>query len=160
VHKMATASHFGAYTLGTVPNTTGTTAGTIVNMGAISVGQTKQINYSDAASSQLIVLPAGAAITQIQCLTTTAFSSAATITLSIGSTTLTATAAITNAGSNQIAIASTSAGAALAANVGTTDAIVTYTVSGTALTTGQGTIIFEYIVRNYDGTYLKTAQTS
>lgn len=157
---MGLASHFGPWRLGTVPNTTGTTAGTIRNMGATIVAQTANVAFGDAASSQAIVLPAGALITAMQLITTAAFSSAATITLSIGGTAISTASTVTNAGTNAIAVAATTAAAALVSNVGSTDAIVTYTVGGTSLTTGTGVLVIAYMVRLSDGTYNPTAYTA
>jgi len=42
--------------------------------------------------------------------------------------------------------------AALINNVGSTDAIVTFTATGSGLTTGAGTLVIAYMVRNADGT--------
>jgi hypothetical protein len=158
--KMGLASHFGPWRLGTVPNTTGTTAGTIRNMGATIVAQTANVAFGDAASSQAIVLPAGALITAMQFITTAAFSSAATITLSIGGTAISTASTVTNAGTNAVAVAATTGAAALVSNVGSTDAIVTYTVGGTSLTTGTGVLVIAYMVRLSDGTYNPTAYTA
>ena len=157
---MAIASHLGSWLLGTVKNTTGTTAGTIRNMGATTVAQQANIAYTDAASSTAFVLPAGALITRIQVITTATFSAATTITLSIGSTAISTASTITTLGANAVAVAATTGATALIANVGSTDAIVTYTVSGTSLTTGTGVLVIEYIVRNADGTYNPTAYTA
>jgi hypothetical protein len=158
--KMGLASHFGPWRLGTVPNTTGTTAGTINNMGATVVAQKKAVAYGDASSSQAFVLPAGATITAMQFITTAAFSSAATITLSIGGTAISTASTITTAGSGAVSFAATTGAAALAANVGSTDAIVTYTVGGTSLTTGTGILVVSYMVNLSDGTYNPTSQTA
>jgi hypothetical protein len=158
--KMGLASHLGPWRLGTVLNTTGTTAGTIRNMGATIVAQTANVAFGDASSSTAVVLPAGALITTMQLITTAAFSSAATITLSIGGTAISTASTVTNAGTNAIAVAATTGAAALVSNVGSTDAIVTYTVGGTSLTTGTGVLVIAYMVRLSDGTYNPTSQTA
>lgn len=155
---MGLASHLGPWLLGTVKNTTGTTAGTIRNMGATSVGQTANVAYSDAASSQALVVPAGALILTMSFITTTAFSSAATLTLSIGGTAITTANTVTNAG--QTYLTASAGGAPLLANVGTTDAILTYTVAGTNLSAGAGTLVIEYLMRLADGTYVPTSYTA
>ena len=82
-------------------------------------------------------------------LTTTIFDAASTITISIGGTASSAAVTITTVAS--AAIAPNTAGTPLFANVGATDAIVTYTLSVGASTTGAGTLIVNYIVRNSDG---------
>lgn len=154
---MAIAGHLGPWRLGTIKDTTGTTAGTINNMGATIVAQKAAIAFGDAASTTAFVLPAGATIISMAMITTTAFSSAATLTLSIGATAISTASTVTNAGSNAVAVAATTGAAALIANVGSTDAIVTYTVGGTSLTTGAGTLVVSYMVNLSDGTYNPTA---
>jgi hypothetical protein len=62
---MGFASHLGPWLLGTVKNTTGTTAGTIRNMGATTVTQTAAVTSADAAASQAFVLPAGAILLEV-----------------------------------------------------------------------------------------------
>jgi len=146
---MGFASHLGPWLLGTVKNTTGTTAGTIRNMGATIVSQTDPILGTDAAGTTAFVLPAGSLITSMQFITTTAFGVAQTITLSIGGTAISTATTITNAGQVAISPAATTAAAALLANVGSTDAIVTYTLG--ASTTGGGTLVINYIVRDSNG---------
>ena len=69
---MGLASHFGPWRLGTVPNTTGTTAGTIRNMGATIVAQKADIAYG-TTSGTAFVIPAGATITGIAVYSSTAF---------------------------------------------------------------------------------------
>ena len=62
---MGFATHLGPWLLGTVKNTTGTTAGTIQNTGATMVAQTVKLNMVDATSATAITcftLPAGAHI--------------------------------------------------------------------------------------------------
>jgi len=157
---MGLASHLGPWRLGTVKDTTGTTAGTINNMGATIVAQTKAITFADSSATQAFVLPAGALITAMQVITTTAFTSTAVITLSIGATPISTASTIVTAGSNAVAVAATATAAALVANVGTTDAIVTYTVTGTTITAGAGTLVIAYMVRLSDGTYNPTAYTA
>mgnify|MGYP003340127863 CR=1 FL=1 len=48
-----------------VKNTTGTTSGTIRNMGVTSVAQTATVAYGDAATTQACVLPAGSMILRV-----------------------------------------------------------------------------------------------
>lgn len=148
---MGFATHLGPWLLGTVKNTTGTTAGTIQNLGAAIVAQTKSVAYNDADNTQAFVLPAGAMITSMQFITTTTFTAATTITLSIGGTAISGAATITTAGLNAVASATTTGAAALLSNVGSTDAIVTYTVAEGASSAGAGTLIVAYIVRGSDG---------
>ncbi len=154
---MAIATHLGPWLLGTVKNTTGTTAGTIRNTGATVVNQTKTVAVGDAAATRAFVLPAGSLITGANVYTTTVFDAATTITMSISGTASSAAVTITTVANH--AIAPNAAGTPLFANVGTADAIVTYTLGGSA-TSGAGTLVINYVVRNSDGTFQPTAFTA
>jgi len=147
---MGFATHLGPWLLGTVKNTTGTTAGTIRNMGATIVAQTATISQTDSGATTAFVLPAGALITSIQLITpTTAFSSG-TITVTVAGTTFVNGASLpTTLGVSALTIATT--GATVANNVGSTDAIVSYTL-GTPVGSGaQSTLVIAYIVRESNG---------
>ena len=148
---MGFATHLGPWLLGTVKNTTGTTAGTIRNLGATSVGQMATIAYNDAATTQAFVLPAGAIITNLALYQTTTFTSGSsgTFTVYVNGTSIGALTITTGTAGNLAISASTAGMAALWNNVGTTDAIITYT--GATLSAGAGTLLIEYIVRNADG---------
>ena len=150
---MAFATHLGPWLLGTVRYTTGTTAGTIRNIGATTVAQTKSIAFGDTAASTAFVLPAGSLITDINLLTTTAFSGGTTptVTLSISGTAITNGVTLGAVGGTAATLGAVSATAAgLVANVGATDAIVTYTVAGVP-TAGAGLVYVHYLVRGSDG---------
>jgi hypothetical protein len=155
---MGFATHLGPWLLGTVKDTTGTTAGTIRNTGATIVAQTNSASFGFAAvnaslTGNAVVLPAGALITDMQFITTEAYSAAVTVKLTIGATDIVAATTVTNAGVTALSSVASAAVAALVNNVGSTDAIVTYTATkaGT-LTTGAGTLVVSYIVRSSDGT--------
>ena len=157
---MAVASHLGPWLLGTVKNTTGTTAGTIRNMGFTQVMQTANVAYNDAASTQLFVLPAGAIIFEIYIYQSGAkytSGTTGTVTLSLNGTAF-AVASVSGAGAEGIiGVSPTSAAqTALFTNVGSTDAIITAT--NATLTAGSGVIVITYGVRNADGTYNPSAQ--
>lgn len=145
---MGFATHLGPWLLGTVKNTTGTTAGTIRNMGATVVNQSTTLSF-DTLTGTAFVLPAGSQITHVTIVTTTVFSSAATLKLSIGGVDFTTTGTITNVGGVNLNANATTPGGWL--NVGSTDAIVTYTMTGTSLTTGAATIFIDYAVKGSDG---------
>ena len=145
---MGFATHLGPWLLGTVKNTTGTTAGTIRNMGATIVAQEANVVFG-TLTGNAFVLPAGALVTDIKVVTTTVFSAATTIKLSIGGTDFTTTGTITSVGSVALGANATTPGGWL--NVGSTDAIVTYTMAGTSLTTGAATVIISYVVQGSDG---------
>lgn len=145
---MGFASHLGPWLLGTVKNTTGTTAGTIRNMGTTIVAQEVNVAYGTLTGTAF-VLPAGALVTDVKVITTTVFSAATTAKLSIGGTDFTTTGTITSVGSVSLGANATTPAAWL--NVGSTDAIVTYTLAGTSLTTGAATIVIMYSVQGSDG---------
>jgi hypothetical protein len=145
---MGFATHLGPWLLGTVKNTTGTTAGTIRNMGATVVNQSADVVFGTLTGTAF-VLPAGAQVTHVTIVTTTVFSAATTIYLSIGGTAFTTTGTITNVGGVNINANATTPGGWL--NVGSTDAIVTYTMTGTSLSTGAATVFIMYVVRDSDG---------
>jgi hypothetical protein len=145
---MGFASHLGPWLLGTVKNTTGTTAGTIRNMGATVVAQSADVVFGTLTGTAF-VLPAGAQVTAVTVVTTTVFSAATTCKLSIGGVDFTTTGTVTSVGSVSLTANATTPGGWL--NVGATDAIVAYTLAGAGLTTGAATIIINYVVRADDG---------
>jgi hypothetical protein len=145
---MGFATHLGPWLLGTVKNTTGTTAGQIRNMGATVVSQSANVVFGTLTGTAF-VLPAGAQIISVDFVTTTVFSAATTGKLSIGGTDFTTTVTITSVGGAFATANATTPGGWL--NVGSTDAVVTYTLAGTALTTGAATIVVSYVVRDSDG---------
>ena len=147
---MGFATHLGPWLLGTVKNTTGTTSGNICNMGATVVAQTIPVTYSTfgTLTGTLGAIPAGSLITGVQIITSTVFSSATTLKITIGGTDVATASTITDVGFINVTIASTFA--ALAANVGSTDALITYTATGTP-TSGAATIVITYVVRDTNG---------
>jgi hypothetical protein len=156
---MGIATHLGPWVLGTVRNTTGTTAGTVRNLGATIVAQPVTIGFASINASltgTAQTLPAGAIVTSVQFITTAGFSSAVTLTVTINGTAWKASAdTITTAG---LLIVSPQATAVPV--VGATDSFVTYTfVSGTTLTTGSVIILVGYVVRNPDGSIVPTSFT-
>lgn len=158
---MAIATHLGPWLLGTVKNTTGTTAGTVRNTGATIVAQTFTLNTNATTAIPLTgslgFIPAGALITSVQFLTTTVFASAETLKVTIAGIDVAAASTITAAGT--IAVSPAATFTPVQANVGATDAAITYTATGTS-TTGAVTIVVAYIVRNADGTFQPTAFTA
>ena len=159
---MGLASHFGPWRLGTVPNTTGTTAGTINNMGATIVAQKAAIAYGTTTGTAFVI-PAGATITGIALYSSTAFTGTApTLTVSVAGTAVTTANTLTSgtAFNGSLTLAQTAGAASLLSNVGTTDASVTYSIGGSALSAGVGTIVVSYMVNLSDGTYNPTAYTA
>jgi hypothetical protein len=147
---MGFATHLGPWLLGTLKSTTGTTAGTIRNLGASIVAQQATVSQTDSGTITAMALPAGAMITSIQLITpTTAFSSG-TITISIAGTTVVNGASLPTAlGVSALTVATT--GATIVNNVGSTDALVTYTL-GTPVGSGAAsTLVIAYVVRDPSG---------
>ena len=160
---MAFATHLGPWLLGTVKNTTGTTAGTIENLGATLCAQTKKINMvgqTSAAAIQCFVLPAGAQIVDFIVDTVVTLSgtvTAAVMTIGDASTT------ILTAGRQSPTLTATQlaayCGAASTASpngigIGSTDVIVYATptfTTGAPSTAGTVQITCRYVVANSDG---------
>lgn len=154
---MGIASHLGPWLLGTVKDTTGTTAGTIRNMGATEVTQTITLDFNSINASltgRAFVLPAGAMITYFKYFVTSTFSGATTLKLTIGATDVTAATTVTGpfVPANMTNATAADAVTSLFNDVGTTDALVNYTATKAAtLTTGSVTLQVTYTVRNSNG---------
>ena len=153
---MGFATHSGPWLLGTVKDTTGTTAGTVRNTGATVVAQTYNLTAAQVAglTGSLGFIPAGSMITSVQFLTTTLFASATTLKLTVAGVDVNTASTITTA--NTIAVTNSATFTPVAANVGATDAEVTFTATGTSLT-GAVTVIVAYVVRNSDGAMAPTS---
>jgi hypothetical protein len=148
---MGFATHLGPWLLGTVKDTTGTTAGTVRNTGATIVAQVVNLTAAQVAAltGTLGFIPAGAAITSVQLLTTTLFASATTLKITIGGVDVNTATTITAAGTYAVSSATTFT--PTQANVGTADVAATFTATGTSVT-GAVTVVIGYVVRNPDGT--------
>ena len=151
---MGFATHLGPWLLGTVKDTTGTTAGTIRNIGACPAAQFKTVAATDiTANTVLAVLPAGASIQNVQYIVTTTY---ATTTPSMqiyvngnAISAATAVSAFTATGLTSIPLGTSNP--ALVANVGATDAVVSFTQTNVTGSTGAGVFSIAYIVRGSDG---------
>jgi hypothetical protein len=155
---MGLASHLGPWLLGTVKHTTGTTAGTVRNMGATSVVQTGATTVADTTAVTLFVLPAGAQILNFTVDVTTEYAGTTgnTITIRAGSTIL---GTVGGATTTPLAVGRqtftiTNANIASYVNVGSTDAFITatYACAGTA-SGGAAVVTCHYVVRLSDGVY-------
>jgi hypothetical protein len=151
---MGFATHLGPWLLGTTKNTTGTTADTTRNTGCTVVSQSANVVFG-TLTGNAIAVPAGAQIVHVTVVTTTVFSAATTILLSIGGTAFTTTGTITNVGSVNLNANATTPGGFL--NVGANDTFITYTMAGAGLTTGAATIIITYAVRDSAGNQAQPA---
>lgn len=153
---MGIATHLGPWMLGTVKDTTGTTAGTINNLGATSVSQIRAIAYGETtAQTRAFVLPAGAYIDSITALVTTAYTTtAATLQIFVNGNAISVATTLTAAGSTGVtAIPLGTSNPALVANVGSTDAIVSFTQANGGGGTGAIVLAIHYVVRNPNGSY-------
>jgi hypothetical protein len=156
---MGFATHLGPWLLGTVKDTTGTTAGTIRNTGVTVVSQSGTVGVANTTAINLVVLPAGAQITSIFCDVTTAFAGTTGNTITVqtaGGTSLVTFGSATTTplalGRNATVFTSSAGAVAAMLNVGATDLIlqVIYACAGTA-SGGAATITVNYAVRNPDG---------
>ena len=154
---MGFATHLGPWLLGTVKNTTGTTAGTVQNTGCTIVAQTFNLTAAQVATGSIAAgyIPAGSAITSVQILTTTLFASATTLKVTIAGTDVNTASTITNAGT--VVVTSAATFTPIQANVGSTDAALTFTTTGSS-STGAVTVIVAYIVRDSSGAMQQSAQ--
>ena len=154
---MGFATHLGPWLLGTVKNTTGTTAGTVQNTGCTIVAQTFNLTAAQVAagSGSLGFIPAGSLITSVQFLTTTLFASATTLKATIAGVDVASASTITAAGTINVAPAATFT--PTQANVGATDAALTFTATGSS-STGAVTVVVAYVVRNSDGAMQQSPQ--
>ena len=167
---MGFATHLGPWLLGTVKNTTGTTVGTIENLGSTIVSQTFKKNYTGQAASAttdtLCVLPAGAQIVDIFVDTLVAFtgSTAANLTIGDGTTanlywatsdiTTQGRLAITNAASKLANWAgATSTASPNGIGIGATDVKIVATLTPTVAAVTAGTVQYTvmYVVANSNG---------
>ena len=159
---MGFATHLGPWLLGTVKNTTGTTAGTVRNTGCTVVAQSGTTTVADTTADTLFFIPAGSQILNIYVDITTAYAGTTgnTITIKAGSTTL---GTVGGASTTPLAVGRatftiTGANIATFVNIGTTDLALTatYACAGTA-SGGAATVTCEYVVRNSDGGQYQTA---
>jgi len=154
---MGFATHLGPWLLGTVKNTTGTTAGTIRNMGATTVTQSASTTVSDTTATTLFVLPAGAQITNFFVDITTAYAGTTGNTITIqtsggSSLAVVGGATTTPLSTGRATVTLTAAQIGTILNVGTTDLIVQviYACAGTA-SGGAATVTCQYVVKGSDG---------
>ena len=154
---MGFATHLGPWLLGTVKNTTGTTAGTIRNMGATVVSQTGLTTVSNTTATFLFVIPAGAQITNFFVDITTAYAGTTGNTITIQTAAGSSLATVGSASTTPLAtgratVTLTAAQIGTILNVGSTDLIVNviYACAGTA-SDGAATVTCQYIVKGSDG---------
>lgn len=142
---MGFASHLGPWRLGTVLNTTGSTAGSVRNMGCSTVTQTVPLVASTAVT---LMIPAGSIVHDIQTYMTTG--AVGTPDVTIGGVVVGTLS--TAAGINELSANTTNLATLI--NVGTTDKVLSYTATAAS----AGTLQILYTVRAADGSEAPTAQ--
>jgi hypothetical protein len=159
---MGFATHLGPWLLGTVKNTTGTTAGTVRNTGCADVSQSGVTTVANTTATTLMAIPAGSRILQITVDITTAYAGTTgnTITIRAGSTILGTVggATTTPLAVGRATFTITDANIATYVNVGTSDVLITatYACAGTA-SGGAATVGVVYAVRDANGNQAPTA---
>lgn len=147
---MGTTTFTGPVKAGDVLNTTGSTPGTIKNVGTLVAAQSAAITQSTTASATSIVIPANSTIIDIELFVTTAWSSATTTyTVSVGSS-ATATELVAATNANAIGILALNPGTdatrtAAWVNTGTTDEVIWVKSGAPDTTPGAGRLVVTYI---------------
>tara|TARA_R110000822_G_scaffold143954_10_gene282529 strand:+ start:1174 stop:1626 length:453 start_codon:yes stop_codon:yes gene_type:complete len=145
---MGTTTFTGPIKAGDVLNTTGTTAGTVKNVGFVMMVQVVPITQAGtaAATATAIVIPAYSHIVQIQILATVAWSGAAS-TISLGTsataTELVSAGSVASIGINGLTPGTDATRTALWSNVGATDDIIYALSANTGA--GVGDLVIRYI---------------
>jgi hypothetical protein len=160
---MGFASHLGPWLLGTNKYTTGTTAGTIQNMGATVVAQTDLTTVNDTTATFAFCIPAGAQILEFVVDITTAYAGTTGNTITIQTAAGNSLATVGGATTTPLAVGRattnyTGAQVGTMLNVGSTDLIVNviYACAGTA-SGGAATITCLYIVKGSNGALYPTS---
>ena len=145
---MGTSTFTGPIKAGDVLDTTGTTPGTIKNVGSVVLAQTAAITQAGSATALAtrIVLPANSHILNIQVLATAAWSGASS-NISIG-TSAPSTERVSGASLSAVGLAGLNPGTdatrtAKWENVGTSDVIIYALSANTG--TGVGELVVRYI---------------
>ena len=150
---MGTTTFTGPVKAGNVLDTTGTTVGSIKNVGFCLMAQSADIVQSTTSAQTAITIPANSTIVAIDVLVDVAWSSATTTyTLSVGtSSTATDLVAATNA--NAVGLLSLNPGTdatrtGVWQNVGTSDVAIWVDSGAPDTTPGAGKLIVTYIQAN------------
>ena len=147
---MGTTTFTGPIKAGDVLNTTGTTAGTIKNVGFVEMAQTVSIRQDATHTTALattIVIPANSHIVNIQVLATTAWNGASS-NISIGTASATSNELVSGASLSAVGLAGLTPGTdptrtAKWSNVGTSDVIIYVLSANNGV--GVGDLVVRYI---------------
>jgi hypothetical protein len=162
---MGLSTHLGPWLLGTVKNTTGTTAGTVRNMGATSVVQTGATTVADTTAVTLFVIPAGAQILNFTVDITTPYAGTTGNTITIATSTGTILGTVGGASTTPLSLGRatftvTNANIATYVNVGSTDAFITATYACAGAANGGAAVVTcHYVVRLSDGVYAPSSSS-
>ena len=147
---MGTTTFTGPVKAGDVLNTTGSTAGTIKNVGTLVAAQSAAVTQSATASATSIVIPANSTIIGIDLFVTTAWSSATTTyTISVG-TSATATELVASTNANAIGLLALNPGTdatrtGVWVDVGTSDVVIWVDSGAPDTIPGDGRLVVTYI---------------
>lgn len=150
---MGKTTFTGPIKAGNVLDTTGTTVGSIKNVGFVVMAQTASITQSATAAQTAITIPANSTLVSISVEVDTAWSSATTTyTLSVG-TSATATELVAATNANAVGILSLNPGTDATRlgkwqNVGTSDVAIWVKSGAPDTTPGAGKLIVTYIQAN------------
>jgi len=147
---MGTTTFTGPVKAGDVLNTTGTTVGTLKNVGTLVAAQSAAITQSTTAVASGIVIPANSTIVSITLFVTAAWSSATTTyTISVG-TSATATELVASTNANAVGLLSLNPGTDATrtgkwVDVGTDDVQIWVDSGAPDTVPGAGTLVVTYI---------------
>jgi hypothetical protein len=149
---MGTTTFTGPVKAGTVLNTTGSTVGTLKNVGFVELAQSQAITQTGSATALAtnIVIPANSTITSIDLFVTTAWSSATTTyTISVG-TSATATELVAASNVNAVGLQVLNPGTDATKtgkwiNVGTDDVVIWVDSGAPDTIPGAGRLVVTYI---------------
>jgi hypothetical protein len=150
---MGTTTFTGPIKAGDVLDTTGTTVGSIKNVGFCLMAQSADIVQSATSAQTAITIPANSTIVSITVLVDVAWSSATTTyTLSVG-TSSTATELVASTNANAVGLLSLNPGTdatrtGVWQDVGTSDIAVWVDSGAPGATPGAGQLIVTYIQAN------------
>ncbi len=154
---MGIATRLGPWLLGTVKETTGTTAGTIRNVGATPCQQFKTVNFNDSNTGTIaFAIPAGSIILSALLYNTTGWGGTTPqFRLLLNNSSIgTQQGAGLNSSPGIQAITFVGGATPVLSNIGTTDGVISYDWGSTPTppTSGTGVLVIAYVVRNPDGT--------
>ena len=147
---MGTTTFTGPVKAGDVLNTTGSTVGSIKNVGTLVASQSAAIVQSTTAAATSIVIPANSTIIDIELFVTIAWSSATTTyTVSVG-TSATATELVASTNANAVGLLALNPGTDATrtgkwVNVGTDDVVIWVDSGAPDTIPGAGRLVVTYI---------------